>query len=195
MNTLRRTVIGVFEDRTNAQAAMNELRRAGFREDQLGVAARDIDVATARTVTDTDTGAAEGAAAGAVAGAALGGLWGLGVLAGVLPAIGPVIAGGTLAALAASAATGAAVAGVAGALIGLGVPEEEVPYYEEEFKSGRTVVTVQADGRFDEAWSILTRHGAYNRESGRPATAGHRAVDVAVNPADLAARERSTRRT
>jgi hypothetical protein len=50
--------------------------------------------------------------------------------AGVLPAIGPVIAGGLLAAVAASAAAGAAAGGIVGALIGLGIPEEEARYSE-----------------------------------------------------------------
>ena len=53
----------------------------------------------------------------------------------------------------------------AGALIGLGIPEEEAKYYEGEVHAGRTVVTVQAAGRFDEAWQLLTRHGAYDMHS------------------------------
>ena len=36
----RSTVVGVFEDRQQADAAVNDLRQAGFREDQIGVAVR-----------------------------------------------------------------------------------------------------------------------------------------------------------
>jgi len=49
-----------------------------------------------------------------------------------------------------------------GALVGLGIPEDEAEFYEGEFKTGRTLVTVRHDGRFDEARTILARHGAYD---------------------------------
>jgi uncharacterized protein (TIGR02271 family) len=95
----------------------------------------------------------------------VGALWALGIAAGMLPAIGPVIAGGLLASVLASAAGGAAVGGILGALVGLGIPEEEAKYYEGEFRAGRTLVTVKADGRYDEARAILSRHGAYDVKS------------------------------
>lgn len=70
--------------------------------------------------------------------------------ASLFPPLG-IVAGGTLMALLASAGTGAGVATVIGALVGLGIPEDEAAYYEGEVKGGRTLVTVQADGRQDEA--------------------------------------------
>jgi uncharacterized protein (TIGR02271 family) len=171
----RTTVVGVFEDRARAQQAVNELRRMGFREDQIGVASPDGKaVAGATEAGDRGTHAATGAAAGAATGAGLGALWGLGIIAGVLPAIGPAIAGGALASVLASAAAGAAAAGIVGALIGLGVPEEEARYYEGELKAGRTIVTVTADGRYDEACAALRRLGAYDmhtRGQARPSAA------------------------
>jgi hypothetical protein len=165
MATQRNVVVAVFEDRQKAQRAIDELRLAGFREEQIGVAGRHPEFPS--DAYQGETYAEEGAAAGVLSGAAVGGLWGIGIAAGLLPAIGPVIAGGTLAAIFASAATGAAVAGVAGALIGMGIPEEEARYYEGEFKAGRTVVTVQADGRSEEAVNVLRRHGSYDIESRR----------------------------
>jgi uncharacterized protein (TIGR02271 family) len=52
--------------------------------------------------------------------------------------------------------------------------EEEAQYYEGEFKSGRTLVTVKAGQRYDDARSILQRDGAYDvhNERGTGATAG-----------------------
>jgi uncharacterized protein (TIGR02271 family) len=44
----------------------------------------------------------------------------------------------------------------------MGVPEEEARYYDQEFRSGRTLVTVKADGRYDEAQALLRRYGAYD---------------------------------
>jgi uncharacterized protein (TIGR02271 family) len=157
----RSTVVGVFEDRRDADQAIAELKRAGFRDDQIGVAMRHTEGSTGAAKTD-DTYAEEGAATGLLAGLGLGALAGLGVLAGVIPVVGPAIVGGTLGVLLSNAAAGAAVAGLAGALIGYGIPEEEAKYYHSEFEAGRTIVTVQADGRYDEAYNILRRHRAYD---------------------------------
>ena len=169
MATTRTTAVGAFENRAQAQQAVRELRQMGFREEDIGVAARHDEAAPAGTTEaprteaqGEETKAGTGAAAGAAAGAGVGALWGIGVVAGALPAIGPVIAGGALAAVLASAASGAVVAGLAGALIGMGVPEEEAKHYEREFEAGRTIVTVQAEGRYDEAVATLRRCGAYD---------------------------------
>jgi uncharacterized protein (TIGR02271 family) len=52
----------------------------------------------------------------------------------------------------------------------MGVPEEHAKYYEGEAKAGKTLVTVRADGRYDDAQRILRDHGAYDIESrNRPA--------------------------
>jgi len=120
----------------------------------------------------------EGAVTGALVGAGVGGLVGLGILAGAIPAIGPALAGGTLAVVLANAAGGAAIAGVLGALVGLDVPEADARYYEGEFKVGKAVVTVKADERYDEAHAILHRCGASD---------GHTAGRAAAYPAAAAA--------
>jgi len=159
----RSVVVGVFQDRSRAQQAVQELRRVGFTEEQIGVVARDEATGEAKTTKGEGSHAGEGAAIGVAAGAGVGALWALGIAAGLLPGIGPaLIGGGMLASLLTSAATGAAVAGVVGALIGLGIPEEEAKYYEGEVRSGRTLVTVRADSRYDEAVAILRRYGAYD---------------------------------
>jgi uncharacterized protein (TIGR02271 family) len=167
----RTTAIAIFDDRSRAQRAIDQLKRAGFTEKEIGVTARDAD--GDGKVVDADKGshAKEGAITGVTAGASVGAWWGLGILAGILPAIGPAIAGGTLAAILSSAAAGAATAGVAGALIGLGIPEDEADYYESEFRAGRVVVTVRADGRLSEAQEILELNGGYDMESGRERSA------------------------
>jgi len=170
----RPTVVGVFEDRRDADQAVADLKKAGFRDDQIGVAMRHTEGATGAAAT-ADTGetyAEEGAATGLLAGLGLGALAGLGVLSGVIPVIGPAIAGGTLGVLLSNAAAGAAVAGLAGALIGSGIPEEEAKYYHAEFEAGRTIVTVTADGRYDEACNILRRHRAYDMSTRDSVSAG-----------------------
>jgi len=162
----RSTVVGVFADRLHADQAVAELKSAGFRDDQIGIAMRPTEEMGGNWSTATseaDAGHAEtGALTGALAGLGLGTLAGLGVLAGVIPVIGPAIAAGTLGVILSNAAAGAGIAGLVGALIGAGVPEDEAHYYENEFKEGRVIVTVQADGRADKASSILRGRGAYD---------------------------------
>ncbi|HEX2473866.1 MAG TPA: YsnF/AvaK domain-containing protein [Lacipirellulaceae bacterium] len=159
------TIVGVFSDHEQARKATHALKEAGFTEDQIGVASakRHADGDDIGGGDDDDgdyTG--EGAIAGVAAGAGIGALWGLGILAGILPAIGPAIAGGTLAVLLSSAAAGAAAAGLAGALIGMGLSKEEAEFYEGEVKAGRTIVTVTAGARREDAMRILRQFGAYD---------------------------------
>jgi uncharacterized protein (TIGR02271 family) len=161
----RTTVVGVFQDRNDADRAVDELRKAGFRNEQIGVVAKRDESYGDVAGADEGSEAGVGALAGMVAGAGIGGLVGLGIIAGVIPVLGPVIAGGTLATILANAAGGAAIAGVTGALIGAGVPEHETEYYHGEFEAGRTLVTVQCDGRVDEATAILRRHHSYDLQT------------------------------
>jgi len=160
--TQRQTVVGVFDDARDAQRAIEELRRAGFRDDQIGVASHDRKTTATGDADDKGSHAGTGAVTGVLAGAGVGAAWGIGIAAGLIPAIGPVIAGGTLAAILASAGLGAAAAGIAGALIGAGIPEDEAHYYENEFKAGRTIVTVKAENRATEATAILNRHNGHD---------------------------------
>ena len=106
-------VVGVFNERGEADRAIDDLVEAGFRNNQIGVITRDPQ---GRTVVkregEAETHAASGAVTAAVAGAGFGGLVGLGVLAGVIPVIGPVIAAGTLATILTNTADGAAIAGL-----------------------------------------------------------------------------------
>ncbi len=177
------TVVGVFDDLRMAQAAVEELRRIGFREDQIGVVTRGAQSDESGATIQEGTGShwEEGAAIGAAAGAGIGALWAVGMATIALPPILPaVLVSSWLVSILASAASGAAIAGVAGALIGLGIPEDEAAYYEGEFHSGRTLVSVQAPGRYEEAHDILARFGAYDYQN-RRAAEGQTAVNVPVS--------------
>ena len=167
----RSTVIGVFEDRAHANQAVAELHKAGFTGSQIGVAMRHAEgVADETTPGATATGtrtehAESGALTGALTGLGLGALAGLGVLAGVIPVVGPAIAAGTLGIVLSNAAAGAGIAGLVGALVGAGVPEHEAKYYQGEFEAGRAIVTVHAAGRVNDAAAILRQCGAYDMAS------------------------------
>jgi hypothetical protein len=169
----RRIYGGLYADPEAARTGINRFREAGYDEDRLGIVSRDREAA--QDIAD-DTGArvAGDAAKGAVAGGLLGGLTGLlvGIGALAIPGIGPVIAGGALAAAfgtaggtaVAGAGIGAAAGGIIGALTGMGFSEEEATYYDSGVREGRYLVTVHDDdGRahsiFDETGGEYYRPG------------------------------------
>jgi hypothetical protein len=153
------TVVGVFDNDDQAKRAIDALKRAGFRDDQIGFIRRRADGSPGGTDADTGTDTGTRVASGVVGGGVLGGI--LGAAASLLiPGLGPAIAGGILAATLGGAAIGAAAGGIIGALTDVGVPEEEARYYQGEFEAGRVIVTVRADGREQEARGILRQHGA-----------------------------------
>ncbi|MDP8923461.1 MAG: general stress protein, partial [Chloroflexota bacterium] len=167
----RDTVVAVFHDRDDAQDAINALRDTGFAPDDISVLARDRDQAGAlakETGTEAGTGAATGALAGGLLGGVAGWLVGIGALA--IPGIGPIIAAGPIAAALGGAALGAAGGGIIGALTGAGVPEEEARWYDEQFRGGGILITVNARGRYDEALSIMREYGGRDASTGRETT-------------------------
>jgi hypothetical protein len=154
----RSTVAGVFRNRTLAERAVANLKRDGFDDDQISLVGKDEN---GYGNNESGTGAATGAAVGAGTAA----LVSLGMSLGVIPLVGPVLAMGPLAAALLSAVGGLAAGGLLGALVGLGIPEHEAKYYEEEVKAGRFLVTVRADGRSADASTILQQQGAYTHET------------------------------
>lgn len=152
----RTTAASSFETREQAERAVNELHRAGFTDEYVGWARRDTEApaGTKDVADDVASGAAAGAVTGGVLGAA-----GAAVGMALIPGVGPFLAGGYLATILTTAGVSAAAGGLLGGLAGLGFEEGEARHYEDEFKSGRTIVTVNAPGRYDEAMDILRRNG------------------------------------
>jgi hypothetical protein len=158
----RSTVVALFDDRTHAERALDELVENGFAREQVGLAVRDAAATVEAPPLDPGTREGEGAVTGAVTGGAVGGLVGAALAAGMIPGIGPVIAGGLLLGAIGGAVAGAASGGILGTLIGLNVPEHEARHYERHFHSGRTLVVVHAGERADDAAAILRRHGGHD---------------------------------
>jgi hypothetical protein len=166
------TAVGVFEDRSHAEYAIEELQRSGFPADQISVLIPDAASGIEAPPHGEKTKAGEGAATGAAAGAALGGLVGVALVSAVIPGVGPVLTSGLLAAALGGTLTGLAGGGIVGALIGLEIPEEEARGYEREFHSGRTIVTVRAGERYDEAAAILQQAAQASLPTGHPHSPG-----------------------
>jgi len=140
------TVAGVFQDAADAERAVHELRRAGFRGGQVRVLGGLHGTGTGRPA------AAEKAAETAVPGGVVGGVVGaVAVVTGAIPLVGPVLATGLVAGVA-----GTAVGAAAGGIMGVA----DTPAYAAHLDAGRTVVTVRAVTRHREAAVILSRCGA-----------------------------------
>jgi hypothetical protein len=175
----RTTVVGVFDEVKQADRAISALHLAGFTDEQIGYIRRDGETAPGTTVIVNESPAHTGSGVGT--GAVLGGLIGAAAVL-LIPGVGPVLAGGILVHTVGATAVGAAVVGVVGgaltggllgALTGLGVPEDEARYADEQFQAGRTLVTVKGVGRAGEATEILQRYGAQDihaDHSGTPQT-------------------------
>ncbi len=147
------TVIGVFEDRFDAESAIDELHEMGFNPKDVSVVVKE-GIQTTKDSGRKGGSVAEGAVSGAATGGVLGGLAGLliGIGALAIPGVGAFLVGGPIAAILgltgaaaatiSGATTGALAGGLVGGLIGLGVPEEEARVYEQRVREGAVLLAV-----------------------------------------------------
>ena len=166
---MAKTVIGLFDNRAEAQSVVQELLGEGFRRDDISVMSKKLEgqdkregEAVAYVEEDGDEQIKD-MAKGAGTGAAIGGLAGLllSLTAFAIPGIGPVLAAGPLAAVIAGAGIGATAGGLISGLTRLGVPEDDANYYAEGVRRGGTLVSVDAaDDKAESAVAIMKRHGA-----------------------------------
>jgi hypothetical protein len=162
---MAKTVVGLFEDRADAQNALDALVDRGFTRDQVSVAASDVPGVQGpetHVVTDerpSGAGAAVGAVGGAMVGGGAGLLVGLGAL--VIPGLGPLVAMGPLVTTLAGMAAGTVAGGLLGALVDLGIPKEEAEVYVEGVRRGYILVTLRtSDEDADTAASVMRANGA-----------------------------------
>jgi hypothetical protein len=165
-----RRAVGVFANRLETENALLEIKSSGFSMDNVSVVGRNADtedkVAGVEVHKSIDNKADEGAVAGAVTGGTLGGITGLLVGLGTLaiPGVGPVLLAGaaatTLATTLAGTAIGAGGASLLGALIGLGVPDNEAQAYSDLLEQGYYLVVVDGtEMQVHHAGEILNRKG------------------------------------
>ena len=141
-----------YPDETDAQAAVAELKREGFGEQEISV-----------VYTDAGHTVQAGMINGALWGGVLGALWGLlfppaGVLVAAGPILGEFLSGVGMAAV--GAATVAALDGLIAALIHLGMPREIATRLGERVHKGDTLVIVHAKtpDQAERARAILAAH-------------------------------------
>ena len=113
----RSTVVGVFTEPGLADRAIDELERAGFRDDQISLSRHED--------TDRNVG-----------------------IVGRITSLLSELKGSDRS--------------IVKRLVSMGVPEEEARYYQGELELGRTIVTVEADDRREDALEILRSNGGYD---------------------------------
>jgi len=154
------TVIGIFNDQSDAENAVDEIRDAGITDEKISILAKEgmISEEDEESFLDQDL------TTGIGSGGALGGLVGLLVGAGTLaiPGVGPILAVGPIAA----GLTGVATGGLAGGLVDLGIPKDRGEFYENEVKKGGILAAVEADkSKIEEVASFMRNNGAQDVET------------------------------
>ena len=137
------TVIGMFDTRTEAEAAIERLHAVGVGRERISVAMKDErEAGEVREATGAHDLSGEGATAGLVSGAGVGVLVGLAIAGStiVLPGIGPFVIAGPLAAALTGAGIGAASGGLIGGLVGSGIPEDEAEHFSAGMERGSVLV-------------------------------------------------------
>lgn len=171
------TIVGIFKTAAESARAASNLRSMGIPDEHLTLLMPGASEEQLKAVHTSDTEQpGVGAAIGGVVGGALGAAGGLSIGAATatffVPAVGPVIATGILA---------AAVLGIGGAVggkvlgealdegLGEGMPRDELFIYEDALRQGRSLVIVLTpDGRQPGAVRrILQQAGAEDIDSAR----------------------------
>ncbi len=172
-----RIASAVFDEHSEAERAIRELRSAGVRDNAISVIGRHEGTTTETTGSGEKAGGSDEPASflsKAAAGSGLGAL--LGVAALAIPGVGPLAAAGAIAeaAVGGAALTGTAVGAAAGGLSDLlgkhGVSDEDSRYYGDRINNGGIFVSVDtSDGSVseDQVQDILFRAGGHNASRAR----------------------------
>jgi hypothetical protein len=172
MSSEKLSAIGIYATATQAEVGVDMLITKGFNSAGISVllpeqpnnqpAPRGATLSATPAPQTSKTGSAS--AVGATAGGALFGALALLAGAGALavPGVGPLIAAGPLMAGLAGLGLGGAVGGLAGALVGMGLPEDEAKRYYSQLAVGYTLLIVHAESpeQLTQAKKTLIASGA-----------------------------------
>lgn len=167
-----KTLVGIFVSQRDAAVAYRDLRSLDVRGEDLIVLTPE---ASLRQLDEIPKEEGEqpgmGKAIGGVIGGAVGLAAGAAVATLLLPGVGPIIAIGLGAG---SLGIGGAVAGAAGGgaledLLTRGLPKDEIFFYEDALRRGRTViiVTSEDDDLLSKSRQIMERNGAESLDAAR----------------------------
>jgi hypothetical protein len=169
---MAKTVIGLFDNLTDANSAIAELNTHGFASRQISlVTHQPADSVVDRTPHPAgvahpshpvkSVGPIKSASAGTLAGGAAGILTTLTLMAVPGLDLGVLLAAGPIVSVLAGAGAAAAAGGLVGALIGMGTSAPEAEAFKEGVQRGGALVSVTADDdQADHIATILTSHHA-----------------------------------
>jgi hypothetical protein len=159
------TVVGLYEDLRDAEKVVRGLQKAGFARDDISLVARTAggdEMPGSETRREATAGAMIGGAAGLV----------VGLVALLIPGIGPIIAAGPLATALAGVGVGVVAGGLMGVLTKAGVPQEHAFTYAEGLRQGRILVMVKTPAaETDRAVAIMNQYSPIEMDT-RPGAEG-----------------------
>lgn len=180
------SVVGIFKSATSAELAVQELLGQGITHESIILLSNEapnqagVKSATTGELHKVPTTDAESDGMGSAMGAVVGGAVGVsaGMAAGatvatlLVPGLGAIFAIGVGAAAAlglGGAAAGAKAGDVAEHAMDIGVPKDDVQFYRELLRHGRSIVIVHADSeeRAEKARDVLKRQGGQDVASAR----------------------------
>lgn len=144
----KNTTVGIFKTHTEAESAVQELQRSGFKMDHLSIIGKDFHTEE-HIVGYYNTG--DRVKFWGKAGAFWGGIWGLlmGSAFFWVPGVGPLVVGGPLVAAIVGALEGAAVVGglsaLSASLYSVGIPKNSVLQYQMAIEAGQFVLIVHGN--------------------------------------------------
>jgi len=165
------SVVGVFVSRSAAESAVNDLLANVLPEHSITFFTGECSAGETQALATTDAesdgmGTAMGAVVGGAVGAGTGFALGSMVVSLVVPGIGPILAAG-LGAAALLGLGGAAVGGELGhiseAAMDQGIPKDDVYFYRDLLKRGRSLVIAEADSD-TQAGEVREVFNKYNAE-------------------------------
>lgn len=160
------TVVGTFERRADAESAAVELVSVGISRNEIVLLTPEVNPEELASVPVT-TGEQPGIVKGI--GAVTGGAVGLAAASLLAPGLGPVLAIGLTGGALLGAMTGAAIGGAVEDSFFAGIPEQELFFYEDALRKGRSVLVASASDhtRIDAVRGILEYAGAESIDRAR----------------------------
>lgn len=159
MATHEPTEVGVFDDLGKAEATIDELRQAGFRQEEIGIIGHmgenQNTIPVPAGVKAPETTAISGFMTGSLVGLLIGTLVIL-----VIPGLGDVSGAGRWFEILGGAILGAVAGGVLMAYGGLLLTRAKTRFFRRQLEQGRFIVTVNNPNRRAEALAVLHRREA-----------------------------------
>jgi hypothetical protein len=160
------TVVGIFERRSDAERAVNQLESIGIPKAKINTLTPELSTEERAAVPKT-TGEQPGIVKGISA--VTGGAIGMSAASLLIPGIGPILGIGLAGGALLGSLTGAAIGGKLEDSIFPGIPEQELFIYEDALRKGRTAIIAMAedDAQAGAARGVLQYAGAESIDEAR----------------------------